>query len=506
MADTAENVLGTSDEPVLDKGSVGLGGAIMAGLGQAAPLWSLVFTLPFIVGYVGISTPLAMLVAMLAVGATANSLAEFSAMYPSAGSFSTFIARGIGPRTSVVVSLCALLGYMIAFASIYVFVGIYIAGEFFSSVHWQFLPEVIALVYGALVIVPVVLKIRIGIEIVVIAFAVEALTLLILSFTVLFHGGAHGLSLTPFTTLHASKDFGFAFAFAILAFVGFEAPAPLAEETKNPRRNVPLALLLVVLGLGLLYMLVTYSAVVGVGLGQVNTLVTSTNPLATVGKMYLSWLVPALVWIALTSVTGSYVAANVKTARVIFNGAREGLWFSGLAKLHARYQSPWKAGVAFAAPSVLLGVVVALIVSPTFAAGFLGTYGSLGIIIMYLMVNVALVVRFARDTRSGLRPASARRVWLHVVTPCIAAVVMLLPVWSILQPGQTFPYNYLWLFTLLLIAVCTAYMLWLSSSRPDKLAAAGSLILGEVELEGQGPGEPPESRSQRPDSAGAALR
>jgi len=457
----------------------------MAGLGQAAPLWSLVFTVPFIVGYVGKAAPLAMLAAMLAVGATANSLAQFSAIYPSAGSFSTFIARGIGPRMSVVVSISALLGYMVAFAGIYVFVGIYVATEVFHTTSTVAILA-ITLIYGAAVLVPTIMSIRIGVRIVVIAFAIEVATLLILAIAVLVQGGESGLTFDTFTTFggHA-KDFGLAFALAILTFVGFEAPAPLAEETDNPRRNVPLAVMLTVGILGVLLVLSTYSLVIGVGTEHAGKLATSVNPLKDVAHTYVSFLVPLVVWIALTSVTGSYIAANLETARVIFNGARERLWFSSLAKTHPRYHSPYLAGIAFVAPSVLLGFIVAVIVDPSFAAGFLGTYGSLGIITMYFVTNLALVSYWARN-RDRAGESTPRGIWLHLVTPLVGAVLMLLPVWSILQPGQPWPFNYLWLWFLMLLAVGTLYMLWLNATRPDKLANAGSIILGEVQPEEEG--------------------
>ncbi len=63
---------------------------------------------------------------MVGLIATAASLALFSGVFPSAGSFLTYIARAMGMRTSVVVGVITLLGYIIAFGGIYIFVGQYI--------------------------------------------------------------------------------------------------------------------------------------------------------------------------------------------------------------------------------------------------------------------------------------------------------------------------------------------------------------------------------------------
>ena len=55
---------------------------------------------------------------------------------------------------------------------------------------------------------------------------------------------------------------------ALLAFSGFEAAAPLAEETKNPRRNIPLAIMGATVAIGALYIFTTYAADVSFGPGS----------------------------------------------------------------------------------------------------------------------------------------------------------------------------------------------------------------------------------------------
>src|SRR4030095_7730096 len=53
--------------------------------------------------------------------------------------------------------------------------------------------------------------------------------------------------------------------FAILAFIGFEAAAPLAEEAKNPTRTIRVAVVASALLIGLFYVLTTYAATVFFG-------------------------------------------------------------------------------------------------------------------------------------------------------------------------------------------------------------------------------------------------
>jgi len=89
----------------------------------------------------------------------------------------------------------------------------------------------------------------------------EVILLLALSLTILVRGGNSGLSATPFTWPGGSKDVLLAFSLAVLAFGGFEAAAPLAEETRNPRRNVPLAVLGAVVISGIIYVVGSYALV-----------------------------------------------------------------------------------------------------------------------------------------------------------------------------------------------------------------------------------------------------
>src|SRR5215813_1492673 len=83
------------------RNQLSLFGVIMPGLAQVAPAFNLFFTTGFMVALAGASAPLIFLISMVAMGATASSLAQFSSVYPSAGSFITYITRAIGTKVAV---------------------------------------------------------------------------------------------------------------------------------------------------------------------------------------------------------------------------------------------------------------------------------------------------------------------------------------------------------------------------------------------------------------------
>jgi amino acid transporter len=473
-------VTSTTPRPArLQRDQLSLAGVIMPGLAQVAPAFNLFFTTGLMVGLAGASAPLIFLISMAGMGATASSLAQFSGVYPSAGSFITYITRAIGTKVAVAIGVITVLGYIIAFGGIYIFVGSFIVENVFNNVHFWGVTQIVTIVYGVLVVAPVIVGLRFGVWVTTALYVFEVALLLALSLTILAKGGHGGLSSTPFTWPGGkATDVLLAFSLAVLAFGGFEAAAPLAEETRDPRRNVPIAVLGCVLVSGIVYVLGSYALVTAFGVGQTGTLAGDGNPFHTAAQAFLPFVAPLITWVFLSSVTSSYVAANTQTSRVVFAGARGGLLPRVIAAVSPTFKTPAAAAVAFVAPSILIGVVSTAFTDPGTAVGLLSTWGILGLILMYLVANVALVVEWAKFRRHGIR----KNVWLWVVTPVIGAAVLALPIWGDLRPGQPSPYSTLPWLTIGLIAVGILYALILGAARPQALQRAPALLEGEDSL------------------------
>jgi amino acid transporter len=451
----------------LQHGQLGLFGVIMPGVAQVAPAFNLFFTTGLIVSLAGASAPLIFLISMVGMVATASSLAQFASIYPSAGSFITYITRAIGTKVAVAVGVITILGYIIAFGGIYIFVGSYIVQNVFGDPHVWGLTQIVTIAYGVLVVAPVVIGLKFGVRVTVALYAFEVILLLVMSITILVRGGHAGLSGTPFTWPSGSTDVLLTFSLAVLAFGGFEAAAPLAEETRNPRRNVPIAVIGAVLISGVIYVVGSYALVTAFGVGRTSALAADPNPFHTAAQAFIPFVAPLITWIFLTSVTSSYVAANTQTSR-------GGLWSRSLAGVSPRFRTPARAAVAFVAPSIAIGVISTAFTDPGTASGFLSTYGILGLVIMYLAANVALIVDWARLRRRGVH----KNPWLWVVVPVIGVAVLAIPVWGDLRPGQASPFNTLPWLTIALIAVGIIYALVLARLRPRVLEQAPALLEG----------------------------
>ena len=237
--------------------------------------------------------------------------------------------------------------------------------------------------------------------------------------------------------------------------------------------NVPIAVIGAVLISGVIYVVGSYALVIAFGVGRTSALASDPNPFHTAAQAFIPFVAPLITWIFLTSVTSSYVAANTQTSRVIFAGARGGLWTRSLAAVSPRFRTPARAAIAFVAPSIAIGVISTAFTDPGTASGFLSTYGILGLVIMYLAANVALIVEWARLRRRGVH----KNPWLWVVVPVIGVAVLAIPVWGDLRPGQASPFNTLPWLTIALIAVGVIYALVLARLRPRVLEQAPALLV-----------------------------
>jgi amino acid transporter len=135
------------------------------------------------------------------------------------------------------------------------------------------------------------------------------------------------------------------------AFVGFEGALVPAGESRDPRRDLPKALLVTALGGTLLYVGIQ---VVSVALAP--GLATSSRPLADAAAVFMGAAGVAMVsFAAMASVLGNYASSVLAAPRMTYALAREGSLPAVFARVHARWQTPHASILAFIALGVTLG-------------------------------------------------------------------------------------------------------------------------------------------------------
>jgi amino acid transporter len=460
----------------LKAGEVSLLGAVMTGAAVMAPTASILFGVALVAGVAGSAVPLIFLIAAVGVLATGNTLARFARIWPSAGSFVTFITRVFGSTVGLAVGVAVLLGWLVAYAAVYVFIGDFLAHDFFGGSRGELTTSLLIIGFVALVLIPVVRGVQLSVRVSLIALLVEVALIVVLGFSVLVHGGAHGISLSAFALPDGGlKPIALGFAITVFLFGGFEQPVPMAEETRNPRRNVPLAVILCIVGIGALYVFASWFLVLAFGDGA--ALAQQADPIHAAAARYAPWLAPLVKWILLSSFIGFGVAANTAVSRIVFNTAREGLLPKQLGALHRRHRTPAVAAFAFGGAGMAIGLGSKLVADSTAAVTLLSTVGSLLIISMYVLVNAALVVWWWRERRASREHG----VVAHVVVPVAGIAVLASPYYYNLKPGQPSPLDLVPWGLALLAAVAAGFTALVRRRSPDLLATAGRVIAGEAD-------------------------
>jgi amino acid transporter len=231
-----------------------------------------------------------------------------------------------------------------------------------------------------------------------------------------------------------------------------------------------------VLGIGALYVLASWALVIAFGDGGV--LAKQADPLHSAAHQYAGWLAPLIKWVLLSSFLGFGVAAVTAVSRILFNTAREGLLPAALGRVHVTHHTPAVSAAVFAGLGLLIALVAKAITDTTTAVTLLSTAGSLLIIVMYVLVNAALVVWFVREFREG-----RRHNWLTcVVIPLLGIAVLASPFYYDLKPGQVSPLDLVpWVLAGTVVAA-VAYVAWVRVARRAQLANAGRILAGESDV------------------------
>jgi amino acid transporter len=424
----------------------------------------------------GLAAPLTILTAMVVILFLTNTLSQFSRFTPSAGSFVTFTGKAFGPSVGAAVSVFITFGYIVAASTVVSIAGAWVADTlkiFLGlSINWAILTVLISAATGWLVMRGVGLStLWSGIF-----FYFEA-GLLVVGSVIMLVTHPHFLTLAPFRFSNLTgglAGLGAGFPLAVYLFIGWENSASLAEETENPRRNIPRALITGTLAIGIFYIFLAYATAVGFKM-DVHALGASQLPFID----GLKSSAPALLILAyiagVTSIMGSLIGLVNSQARILFNSGREGLLPQFLGKIHPQHQTPHSAMWVFLITAVALILGFGLLggVAPLAYFGFAGTLGAIPIILTYMLTNLALPVYVIRYRRSELD------IIRHILMPVAGTLVMLFPLWGLVQPGQPWPFNVFPWIALVVLVLSIIYGIIIARSSPNLAHRIGAYVADE---------------------------
>jgi amino acid transporter len=459
----------------LEENAIGLLGATMQAITHIAPAIAGFFFTAFIVSLAGITAPLAYFIGFLIVLMLGSTLAQLAKHMPSAGGYYTYVSRTVHPRAGFLTSWMYILYSPIVGGPLAGFFGFIVAGELKETwgIDLPWLPWAAVLIFAPLTAYLQWRGIRVSTRFLVITGGLEMLIVFGLAiFGFLVPPAGTSVSLENFNpaNIPAGEGFALAVVFTVQGLTGWEASAPLAEETEDPKRNVPLSVLLSIIIIGSFLVIVFWGVITG--FGNDAEAITSSPTLPALALAHRVW---GGAWIIilfafLNSVAAVSIAcANVGT-RMWYSMARSGSFPSALAKVHPVYKTPSNAILVQMFLNLGMGILGLLIFTPDVSFFFfVGLVLVLGVTVAYLLANLGVFLFYWREKRDEFN-------WiLHFVFPLASSVVLIYAIYkSFPQPD---PYVYAPLLDGAWLVIGILILVYLRArGREDWLAKAGQSI------------------------------
>lgn len=384
--------------------------------------------------YAGPATALAFVLAFATILLVSYAFIQFARKYATAGSVYRFNGTALGARIGFLSGWTLLFVYLAFTVASAAEVGLFF--QTFMSTLGYSIPWIIpALVSIAVILYFGVRRIQLSTRVTLTVECISVSVIIALIGFIAARGGAHGFSARPFSPAHVGfSNIALASVFAFLGFAGFEGAAVLGEETHSPTVNIPRAIKVAVLSVGIFSVGVIYMQAEGFGLNPagVKAFATSSGPLSQLSVTYVGQAMAAAI---AAGATISAFAAALGTAtgstRLLFTLGRDRLLPAGFGRTTQGTGSPLAAMLAVVViTTVSVLVLFATGVSAVSVFGDFGALGVLALLVVYLTTQVGAIRLFSG--RGGWRP-------VQFVIPVVAIILLGYALYGNLYPVPPLP-------------------------------------------------------------------
>ncbi|SDT47738.1 APC family permease [Pseudomonas granadensis] len=338
--------------------------------------------------------PAAYLAALVAMFFTAMSYGRMAAAFPVAGSAYSYVRKAISPKLGFIAGWAVLLDYLFLPMAIWLIGAAYLASAFPSIPQWLW---VLAFIGVTSAINIVGLKLANGVNAVL--MLVQFLVLIaFVALCVHYIGGDASTSLwsiEPFFNGDLQMPLIMSgAAIACYSFLGFDAVSTLTEETRDPRRTIPRAIMLITLIGGVIFIGVSYFVQRAHPSFQFDSVDSAAYEIARNigGDLFVSIFLIGLI----VGQFASGLAAQASGSRLLFAMGRDGVLPKAFfGTLHARFGTPVN--------SILLCAAVALLalkLDVTTSTSFI----NFGAFLAFSLVNLSVIFHYwIGGEKKGLR-------------------------------------------------------------------------------------------------------
>ncbi|WP_344481429.1 APC family permease [Nonomuraea monospora] len=402
-------------------------------LSAAAPLTvvaGVVTTGYAVTGITGL--PIAFLVVGVVLAVFAVGYVAMARHLANAGAFYTYITRGLGRPAGIAAAWVALIAYNTLQVALYGAFGVATAplleGWLGVTPAWW----VVSLAAWALVGALGLMRVDVNGRLLAVLLTAEVAVILLFDLADLINPAAGGYSAD---TLSPAALFvpgvGALLVLATLGFVGFESSVVFSEESRQPRRTVPLATYASVAIIALVYALSSWAMTVATGPGQIVATARQhqADTIFVLAGQHLGAFVVDLGRVLFaTSVLAAMISFHNTSARYFFALGRERVLPALFARTRARTGAPQAGSIA----QSLLGLATILLyaalgLDPLVQLFFYGgAFGGLGVLLLIFVTSVAVIAFFARQP-------SGETLGRRVLAPVPAAIALAVMVWLALD-------------------------------------------------------------------------
>jgi amino acid transporter len=363
--------------------TLSLGSVVLFGIAYMTPI--------IVLGTFGIlaqstagMVPAAYLAALVAMFFTAMSYGRMASAFPVAGSAYSYVRKAISPKLGFIAGWAVLLDYLFLPMAIWLIGAAYLNSAFPAVPQWIW---VLAFIGITSAINIVGLKLANGIN----ALLMLVQFLVLIAFVALCVHYVGGDASTPLWSVKPffNGDMQMPLimsgaAIACYSFLGFDAVSTLTEETRDPRRTIPRAIMLITLIGGLIFVGVSYFVQIAHPSFQFDSVDSAAYEIARNigGDLFVSIFLIGLI----VGQFASGLSAQASGSRLLFAMGRDGvLPKSFFGTLHERFGTPVN--------SILLCAVVALLalkLDVTTSTSFI----NFGAFLAFSLVNLSVIFHY----------------------------------------------------------------------------------------------------------------
>ncbi len=490
-----------SSEYRLAREAIGLREVFFQSVTHMAPAAAVAFSIIVGANFAAGALPLSVIFALVGCLLVAISIGQLAKHLPSAGGFYTYTAKGLHPAVGFLVAWGYAFVEPLIAPALYLIFGNIVAGTLQAQFGWKFSIWWWVAAMGAAIIVFLLgyFGIQISARTGTVLGLFEIIVFTLLAVWLIVKAGGNNTAAvfgTKYATVPGFEGISGVIAgsvYTILAFIGFEAAAPLAEEAVDPKNTIRKAVIYSCVGIGAFYVLTTYAATVFFGPAKFSGFAAFNGGNPWDGLARAAWgagWVLVFLAIANSAIANSNAGSNAAT-RTWFSMGRIRLLPAILQKTHPRYRSPHVAVWA----QFAVGVGVALWLGAQYNSPFIG-FAILGTIIgavvigIYMLVNLACLVYYWREQRSefsfvkhGVVPVLGI---LAFVPAFLVAIGVGHSIFSFVSP-LPYPFSVVGPVVGLWYVLGIVYLIYLYARAPERIADTAKVFIEEEVAEASAP-------------------